>query len=159
MAAGGTIARVCEANGISSGSLYRQLRKVPAFATEYATARAIAADALADDLLSVRDANKWPDVNRARVWADQAKWVLARQHRDKYGDRVDVGVTVTVDLGAALRDAKARALLPVRDQSRVIDAEYADVTDTCGAGRTDNESAARVAAADPATLPAPSIFD
>jgi len=55
--------------------------------------------------------------------------------------------TVSVDLTAALRDAKARAsrvlspaLRPMRDPPAAIDAEYRALPSTCTAGQTDNQS-------------------
>lgn len=48
--------------------------------------------------------------------------------------------TVTVDLAAALREAKARVARPMRDPAPAIDVECRVLPSTCNAGPTDNGS-------------------
>lgn len=140
---------------MSTRTLASMRANMPAFGNEFAHARKLGADLQADEMDEVRDPEKWPDINRAKAWLDQRRWKLSRQFRDEYGDRVDVAVNVTVDLGAALRDAKARALRPTCDPADAIDAEYREIPSTCDAGPSDNKSYAPV----PAVIPPPSIFD
>lgn len=156
-ARGSTLTEICQALRIDIRTLAKQRAQVPAFDREFASARKLAADALADGLLEVRDAEKWPDVQRAKAWADSVKWLLARRHRDEYGDRVDVGVTVTVNLADALREAKARALRPMSDPAPAIEGECVDISTQYERGRIDCESKPP-APGGFETPPAPDIF-
>ena len=67
------------------------------------------------------------------------QWIAARVAREQWGDRVDIAVDQRVSITAALEAADARAR-PIRDLSKVIDAESADITSLPALTATDNES-------------------
>ncbi len=69
-------------------------------------------------------------------------WAAGRVAREQWGDRVDVAVDQRVSIVAALEAADAR-LRPIRDLSRVIDAESADVAALPALASTDNETVER----------------
>jgi len=86
----------------------------------------------------------------ARVNDDPHGMMKAIEHRAKLNglliDRSRVE-TISVDLTAALRDAKARItaafprpVRPMRDPVPAIDAEYRALPSTCNAGPSDNQS-------------------
>lgn len=56
------------------------------------------------------------DVNKARLFSDNTKWLLSKLKPRVYGDRLDLNVTQTVDIKSALDAAKSR-LLDARDVS------------------------------------------
>lgn len=60
------------------------------------------------------------DVQRARLKSDNIKWLLSKRHPQVYGDKVDIHVSQTIDIGAALAEAKKRAL-PGASKDEVID--------------------------------------
>jgi len=86
----------------------------------------------------------------ARQAEDPHGMMKAIEHRAKlHGLLVDRSrvETISVDLTAALRDAKARLtaafpapVRPMRDPAPAIDAEYRALPSTCDAGPTDNQS-------------------
>lgn len=151
-AQGVSITDICAALGISTRTMAKMRANLPAFGNEFARAREVGAAVAAERLDVIPDE---ADVQRARLRSDNLKWRLARQFRDQFGDRVDVGVNVTVNLADALRDAKARTLRPVRDPAETIDAEYVEIPHTCETAPRDNESVAPT----PALIPPLSIFD
>lgn len=153
IADGSSIRSACRMLGISRDAVMYAAENMPAFGRQLARARKLGGDALADELLTITD--DCDDVHVARLRADNIKWLLARTHRDTYGDRVDVAVAVTVDLGQALRDAKARTVRPISDPADAIDAEYREIPARCDDGPRDNESVAPL----PALVPPLSIFD
>lgn len=141
IATGMTQGDVCKALNINNYRL-SQWKQLPAFDDAWGRARASTFDAMADDLTQVTDSTKFPDVNRARLWADNVKWVLARRDRRNYGDKVEIDINQTVDIGAALAEAKARALPAIRQRDDVIDVECVDVTPDSGDGPRDKQSLA-----------------
>lgn len=151
-AAGVTVTNICAALGISTRTMAKMRAALPAFGNEFARAREIGAAVAAERLDVIPDE---PDVQRARLRSENLRWRLSRQFRDQFGDRMDVGVNVTVNLADAVRDAKARALRPARDPADVIDAECVEIPSTCNGGAGDKESGVPV----PALIPPLSIFD
>jgi hypothetical protein len=59
--------------------------------------------------------------------------------RIKYGDRIDLNVSQSLDITAILTDARAR-LRPMSDQLPVIDCEVIDTKQLTSNGATDNQS-------------------
>jgi hypothetical protein len=86
-----------------------------------------------------------PDPARARNRMAIRQWIAGRVAREQWGDRVDVAVDQRVSITAALEAAELRAR-PIRDLSRVIDAESTDLSALPAPTATDNETVASVAA-------------
>lgn len=149
MAADGRSGRdICRTLGMSNYALATMLDDMPAFSSRYERARKVGAQGIVDEMDEVRDPEKWPDLQRAKLWCEQQRWRLSRQFRAEFGDRVDVGVEVTVNLAEALQAAKARALRPERDPAPAIEGECVDVSTPAPVGRIDSVSI-------PGALPAP----
>lgn len=106
--------------------LYRYFEANPDFREEFTRARQEGLDELADSLLNMHE--EIQDVQRARLASDNHKWVLSKRKPQTYGDRIDLNVNQTVDIKGALEVAKARAMLPPRYPTNVIDAEVIDST-------------------------------
>ena len=71
-------------------------------------ARVSGVDALVDDLQTV--AENEPDVQRARLQCDNIKWIASKLQPNKYGDRIDVNVTNSIDLNQAMIEARKRMM-------------------------------------------------
>lgn len=72
------------------------------------SARELGHDALADKILAAH--TEIDDPFKARLFSENARWVLARRAAAKYGDRLEVHSTSTVNISKALEDAKSRII-------------------------------------------------
>jgi hypothetical protein len=91
-----------------------------------------------------------PDVNRARLIIDTQRWMASKLIPKVYGDKLDINVTQTIDIGSALAEARSRSQLrPTCDPADIIDVQVIDSQDNQHAQQIDNES----------TPPLPDIFD
>ena len=64
----------------------------PEFSEQYARAREVQADVLADEVIEIADTE--PDPNRARVMIDARKWLAGKLRPKKYGDHLKLDHTV-----------------------------------------------------------------
>lgn len=106
--------------GISQQYFHELLGGDKAAAVAYARAVEMRADNLADEALHIADTEN--DSSKARNQIQVRQWLASKLYAKRYGDRIDLNVTQTIDIGSTLAEARAR-LLPVRDQSNVIDAQ------------------------------------
>lgn len=85
--AGKSLRTICAGEDMPSAStVYAWLVQYPEFSAQYAHAREVQADALADEILEIADSET--DPNRARVMIDARKWLAGKLRPKKYGDRV-----------------------------------------------------------------------
>lgn len=133
-----------ENNGLSKGQFYGLIATYPILANFYARAQEARSEGFADEIVEIADTEL--DYNRARNKIDARKWVASKILPGKYGDRLELNVNGTLDLNAAVVEARSRTL-PQRYPEEVIDAQAHDITNTTQQTTTDNESVA------------PSIFD
>lgn len=92
---------------------YKYLDEFPESARLYDRAQQVRAELVVDEIIEIADDHTAdPQHNRNRI--DARKWVASKMRPTKYGDRIDVNVTATVDLTAALMAAERR-LLPIKD--------------------------------------------
>jgi len=125
--------------GIDVFKFNRMLQGDKQAAQAYARAVEIRADLLADEALQIADTEN--DAAKARNQIQVRQWLASKLYAKRYGDRIDLNVTQTIDVSATLAEARAR-LLPIRDQQNVIDAQPRVVTGFAGHGPRDNESSA-----------------
>lgn len=106
LAEGESLNEICKSEKFpSKSSVYRWLLnpKLRDFRDNYAQARAIQAEQMADELLDIADdcSNDWMErngievvnneaVNRSRLRIDTRKFLLSKLLPKKYGDRVDL---------------------------------------------------------------------
>lgn len=83
------------------------------YAIAYQRAQQARAEILVDEIVDISDTEM--DAQRARNRIDARKWYASKMQPHKYGDRLDVNVSGTVNIAAALSDAAKRAELPGRD--------------------------------------------
>lgn len=84
-------------------------------ALAYVRAQEIRADLLADEILTIAD-NEAKDPHHARNQINARQWIASKHHTRRYGDRIDLNVTQTIDIGSTLAEARARIVRPVSDQ-------------------------------------------
>lgn len=89
--------------------LYRQ--HYPDFLNTFEQARQEGLEHMADGLMTIAD--EYTDVQRARLKSDNAKWLLSKRKPNIYGDKVDIHVSQTIDISAALNEARSRAAIDV----------------------------------------------
>jgi hypothetical protein len=67
----------------------------------YARACEMRAEVIASETIDISDSVKGTDVNRDRLRVDTRKWLLAKLHPKKYGDKLDIehsgGITLHFD--------------------------------------------------------------
>ncbi len=103
----------------------------------YARAIEIKADMLADEVVHVADSDTDPAKVRNQMQARQ--WLASKLYAKRYGDRIDLNVTQTVDIGATLAEARAR-VLPARYLSDATDAQIIDSSGENTLRLSDNKS-------------------
>ena len=133
-----SLAAACEAEGMSVAAFHWALATVRELAVDYARAREIRADQLADEIVEIADSAA--DYNKARNQIDARKWLASKHHSKVYGDRIDLNVAQTVSITDALVEAQRRVLRPACDQPAILDAEIIDDATPCASGPTDSAS-------------------
>lgn len=121
--------------GVTQYRFWKCKKADPNFEIDFNSARTDAMDDLTDELLTVHDDE--PDVQRARLKSDNIKWVAAKRSPKTYGDRIDLNVNQTVDIGGALKEARARALTGQVDKTpikadkptEIVDAEFEELAE------------------------------
>lgn len=103
----------------------RMLQQDREGAVAYARATEMRADLVADEILEIADGPDDPNKARNRITARQ--WLASKWHAKRYGERIDLNVTQTLDIGSTLNEARARLLRPVRDQLTHEDAQVIDL--------------------------------
>lgn len=135
---GSSLKEAAAACGIDVFKFNRILQGDRAAALAYARAVEIRADLLADEALHIADNEN--DAAKARNQIGVRQWLASKLYAKRYGDRIDLNVTQTLDVSATLAEARARLVLPVRDQQTIEDVEARVITGVAGHGPSDNES-------------------
>lgn len=114
MRLGKRILAACRLAGISRAQLFELADKDSVVGGALRVAEGEADEILADSLV---DAEEWAeygaqDPKVAAVWSKNVQWLLARRNPAKYGDKITVEQTTTVDvvITQRLEAAKARVL-------------------------------------------------
>ncbi len=81
------------------------------FKEQFHAAREAGYYRLAESLTEVADQER--DPQKARLKADNIKWLLSKWNPKKYGDRIDIKVDNNVSISVALEQARKRFLPPV----------------------------------------------
>lgn len=85
----GALYKICGREGYpSETSVYKWLDEHPEFAEKYARARELQQDREADNIVVIADDAK--DANLARLQIDARKWRASKLAPKKYGDRLDL---------------------------------------------------------------------
>ena len=101
--------------GISAGAFNHVLQGARDLAQAYARAQEIRSDLLADEIITIADCEQ-TDPQRARNQIQARQWLTSKLHGKRYGDRLDLNVSQSLDVSVTLAEARARLLRPVSDQ-------------------------------------------
>ena len=132
--------------GLTVRELHAAVGSDRELATAYARAIEFRGDLLADETIHFADSDGDPAKVRNQIQARQ--WLAAKLNK-KYSERIDLNVQQTIDIGSTLAEARAR-LIPIRDQSNIVDVETLDSKGFAPVGERDKQS--------PALGVAPDIF-
>lgn len=105
-------------NALTSQIFFRALESDESLYIRYNSAIMAQTHMLADELLDIADT--YEDVPRAKLKSDNIKWLISKRNRKDYGDKLDIDVTHSVDIRAALNEAESRikdAPLPLIDKT------------------------------------------
>lgn len=105
---GKPIVSILEAICLDSRSFWEYKQQDPLFQNDFEQARLEGLEMLADQLITIVD--EYQDVQKARAKSDNYKWLLSKRKPQIYGDKIDVNVNQTVDIGGALKEARQRAI-------------------------------------------------
>jgi hypothetical protein len=119
---GKQVSEIAREIGVSMDTLQKWKLEDPLFGSECSRAQELGFEVMADSLLSICET--YEDVNQARLISDNTKWVLARRAASKYGDKITMDVNQTVDVSAALTEARNR----IRDVSQTTIAQVRELT-------------------------------
>lgn len=123
--------------GLTPNAFAYRLQCDRAAAIAYARAVEVKADLMADEVVSIADSDDDPAKVRNQMQARQ--WLASKLYAKRYGDRIDLNVTQTLDIGSTLAEARAR-LLPRRDMLDVTDAQVIDNADNLPLKLSDKQS-------------------
>jgi hypothetical protein len=140
LAEGMLITAIAVELGFAPSTLLEWRERYPDYAAAYARAEQIGFDRLAEKLLSIPKQDG--DVQRQRLESDNIKWFLGKRNPRIYGDKLELNVNQTIDIGSALSEARARALRPVSDQQSAEDVEFVDIPSDSDARAHDMQSQA-----------------
>lgn len=122
---GHTLRDAVETEEITVRTFHRWLQGDREASLAYARAREILADLEVDEAKVLADSDGDPAKVRNQI--DIRKWRATKHNARVYGDRVDLNVTQTIDVGATLQEARARLLRPVSYQLEASDAQVIDL--------------------------------
>lgn len=128
----------CKRSGISERRFQVLRVEKPAFSGAVSRARRLAQDLKVDSMEEI--ARTEPDNQRAKNILDTIKWTASKVDKEQYGDKLQVDHQVTVNIGEALANARARISRPRCDPAITVDAEYVDVSSTYDSRPTDSAS-------------------
>lgn len=121
IANGSTLKSALADASLSGSTLNAILSSDRELALAYGRALEIRADLYADEIIVIAD-DENKDPHRARNQIGARQWVASKHNARRYGERIDLNVTQTIDIGSTLAEARARIVRPVSDQL-IIDHE------------------------------------
>lgn len=148
---GESLKSAAKIEGITPQDFTKYLKGDKEATLAYDRAKELRADLLADEIIEIADEES--DAAKARNRIDARKWIASKHYSKRYGDRIDLNVSMQIDIAATLEEARGR-LLPISDQSNIIDAQAIDISSINIAHATDTLSDAQETKA-----PQPKIFD
>jgi len=88
LAGGETLRKICEDSATvpDYSTIFRWLAANENFRDQYARAKEVQGERMADEILSIADSATSEDYNAARLQVDSRKWLLSKIIPKKYGD-------------------------------------------------------------------------
>lgn len=89
---GESLRSICRDEGMPTETTVRQwaLDDYQGFYPQYARARDLGLDAMADEVLSIADTDAGEDVQRSRLRFDARRWYLSKLAPKRYGERLGI---------------------------------------------------------------------
>ena len=104
---GETLSTICkDKNMPKRNTVYRWRQSYSTFGEAYLRAQEEHTDALVDEAGDIVDTEQNPQL--AKVRADHRKWLASKLNRNKYGDKIEVNETKTLDISPTLALAVER---------------------------------------------------
>lgn len=153
---GKTLAEIRDAIGISQQEFWEYRQENSDFAEAFARARQEGLEELADGLLTITEEEH--DVQKARLRSENVRWLLSKRKPHVYGDRIDLNVNQTIDINAALFEARQRAALPMSYQRPTLEGEAIEIKGQIEGATADSQSADAASEQDAAPSGEPDIF-
>lgn len=135
---GHPIQNVAKELGVSISAIQSARLADPLFDSNCGQARTKGYDVQADSLLTIAETIQ--DVNKARLTSDNIKWTLARRDPSRFGDRIEVNMNQTVDIGSALKEAKSRVLPTNQIIENQVTMQVIDIVRSSNAIESDSQS-------------------
>lgn len=153
---GGSVGQALKKTKMRRANFWAYLRANPTARVRFDELQRDKAEQMLDEAYE-RGTDDEADPRRARVQVDSLVKLAGKYDPARFGDRIDVNHKQTIDISAALQEARQRALLPGRDLTPLPPAQIIDVASEPVERATDAPS---VDAADrPAGAAPGSIFD
>lgn len=128
---GATKTKACDEANINVGTFDGYISRDPQLAAMLSEAEQRGHDAMADALVNPFNDLRYgeTDVQKAKVVSENIKWLLARRDGARFGDKVEVKHSLTLDVAitSALNAAKDRVVALAAPAEEVIDAEFVRV--------------------------------
>ncbi|WP_202628955.1 DNA packaging protein [Cronobacter malonaticus] len=126
IAAGESVRRICKSEDMPAQStIYKWLNDIDGFSEQYARARELQAEILAEEIIEIADDSSGDIVTgedgesrinsefvaRSRLRVDARKWYASKVAPKKYGDRIqqDINANVNISLIDRVLEARKRA--------------------------------------------------
>jgi len=107
---GRSLRAICRDAAMPNRSVVMEwIREDERFADQYARARELQADYLADEIIEIADTAT--DANLARVQIDARKWTAGKLKPKVYGDRLNLDATMAMTITDEQREARIGQLL------------------------------------------------
>lgn len=136
---GATQSAIARALGLSIKAIKREQAIDLIYQADYGRALDAGLDSLVDQLIDMCDTEE--NMALLRQKSDNIKWVAGKRGHQRYGDRLDVNVNQTIDLGGALIEARKRSmLLPSGNLAQICNVQDTEYTELISIGATDNAS-------------------
>lgn len=144
LTSGKSLKQTLKEQGVSAGCFFDAINTNPLQEVRYARAQQMRGELLVDEIIDIADTE--PDPQAARNRIDARKWYASKMMPQKYGDRIDLNVNQTVDIGAALSEAQKRSALPrcypdKELEGQVIETIALPIVDSTGSKTVDESSA------------------
>src|ERR1700733_3035257 len=115
IAEGESTSSICRRFEMTRYHFIRFLESDTLFFQKVESARKIAAEISVEELKQI--VNDAPDAARAKIISDNVKFIAKADSRQRFGEKIDIDMSATLDLTGVLAAANARAL-PVLNQAR-----------------------------------------
>ncbi len=90
-------------------------KQFPEFGLAYDVALQAYTEAIVEECIKIADTEE--DAKKAKNRIDIRTWIASRYNRARFGDKIDIDITKTLDISPALADAVERmASIPGKDQ-------------------------------------------